>query len=343
MPRRDGSGSSVPPTTARSGSDGRSRPQLRTGLSTQVRALRAIVSFMRALALISGGVFVAAAAQQVNLPAPLVRHYDNLKGANSLTVDYTVRTLGEAAAPYKLVLSREGSFKLTTPSGFVLSDGKTVTTYRESTKTYTQEAYTPEWLSIFERRPDVLVWGAFLSKNPTAEVASAQLGAARAVQGNDTQEVRVAFTKPTVEGTLFVDRKLGVVRGWTTKTGEKETLVVAKTIELGKEPLAAEQFAFVAPAGSKKEEVASSTFAQVQAVLTANCMPCHSGGSPRAGINLTNYEGVSKIVIPGKVHDSLLVKSIHGAGARKMPPSGRSLTEEQMKLIHTWIADGAKP
>ena len=298
---------------------------------------------MRALALISGGVFVLAAAQQVNIPAPLVRHYDNLKGANSLTIDYTVRTLGEAPAPYKLVLSRDNSFKLTTPSGFVVSDGTTVTTYRSATKTYTQEPYSAQWLSIFERRPDVLVWGAFLSKNPTAEVASAQLGATRRIQETDTQEVLVSFTKPAITGTLFVDKKLGVVRGWTTKTDDKETLVIAKSIELGKTPLPAEQFAFVAPEGSKKEEpVTSATYADVQGIMTGNCLPCHGGDNPRAGINLTNYEGISKTVVAGDPHNSLLVRAVHGAGVRKMPPGGRSLTDDQMKTIEAWILAGAK-
>lgn len=299
---------------------------------------------MRTLALVSGGLFVLAAVQGPALPAPLARHYAALAAAPSLTVVYTVRTLGEAPSAYKLVLSRPGAFRLTTPGGFTLSDGKTVTTYDAAKKTYREEPYTEAWAKGFGRMPEVAAWSGFFVKDPAGELISANVGASRTVQGAQITEVALVSKLAAVPTTLFIDKKLGIARGLSMKVGEKETLVTATSVEIGKAPLPAEGFAFVAPEGSKKEEaVAAVRFADVQAMINGSCMPCHGGATPRAGIDLSSYAGVMKTVVPGKPLDSLIVKAIHGTGVKKMPIGNHpEFTAEQSKALEAWIAAGAK-
>ncbi len=299
--------------------------------------------FMRALALISLGVFALAAAQQATLPAPLTKHFATLAAAPSLTVEYTVRTIGEAPSAYKLVLSRPGEFRLVTPTGFVLSDGKTVTTYTTAKKTYTQETYSDAWVAGFVKKPEVAAWGAYLQKDPATSIDAARAVTAKEIMTVTTVPVEIMYKKATVPVTLYIDPKIGLARGALLKSGEKEILVFAKTVEVGKEPTPAEQFAFVAPEGSKKEEVmVEASFAQVQTILTANCLPCHSADHHRGGFDLTNYAGVTMGVKPGDSANSLLVKAVKGAGARKMPPGDHSLTDAEIATIAAWIDAGAK-
>ncbi len=294
---------------------------------------------MRSLALLSGSlVAFAAAALQTTLPAPLARDLETLGKAPSLTVVYTVKVGADAAAPYKLVLSRPGEFRLTTPGGFVTSDGKTVTTYVAATKKYREAPYS---VAALAKIGEIAAWAPFFGKEATPEYTAAKLGATRTVGGNAVTEVMVE-TKTGAPATIFIDRKLGIARGWSVKNGETETLVLAKTIEIGKDALPADTFAFVAPEGSSKEEP-SVAFAVVKALIDDRCMPCHSVERHSHGINLGNFEGVLATVVPGDPAASLLVKSVKGDGVRLMPLGNHpKLSREEIGQWESWIAAGAK-
>lgn len=298
---------------------------------------------MRVLALfVSGAVFAVAATQTQNLPELLVRDYKNLAAAPSVTVDYTVQIVGEAPEDYKLVLSKPNVFKLTTPTGFTVSDGKTVTTYKTATKTYTEEAFTPAWVSSFAKKPEAVAWAAYLQKEPQEEVTGAKVGESRVIKDIPVTEVQVSFKKSTDDTTLYIDKKLGIARGALLKTGGKEYLVTAQKLEIGKEPLPAETFAFVAPEGATKEVVLTADFASVQALMNDKCMPCHNSTNHRDSIDLTSYDGISKIVTAGDAENSLLIKAVRGHGVKLMPIGRPPLSEDQIKTLETWINAGAK-
>ena len=244
----------------------------------------------------------------------------------------------DAAAPYRLVLSRPGEFRLTTPGGFVTSDGKTVTTYVAATKKYSEAPYGPAALA---KIGEVAAWAPFFGREATPEYTAAKLGATRTVGGNAVTEVMVE-TKTGAPATIFIDKKLGIARGWSVKNGETETLVLAKTIEIGKDALPADTFAFVPPAGATKEEPAVA-FAVVNALIQDRCMPCHSVERHSHGINLGTYEGVVANVVPGDPAGSLLVKSVKGDGVRLMPLGNHpKLTADEIHQWEGWIAAGAK-
>jgi protein TonB len=88
-------------------------------------------------------------------------------------------------------------------------------------------------------------------------------------------------------------------------------------------------------------------YAAVQQVFTANCR-CHTGPKPKAGIDLSSYEGVIKgggegpIVKAGDPDSSVLIQALKGVnGKKKMPPRG-DLPADAMKTITDWIQAGAK-
>ena len=299
---------------------------------------------MRRLVLLTASTLVLSAlAQQASLPAPLKRSFDVLKAAQSLRVEGTVQTGDAPVMPYKLLLAKPNAFRLTTPTGFVVSDGKTVTTYTEATKSYTEVPLTDDGLAEFVRRPEIMPWAAFFQKAPGDEFVSVAAGTPR--KNDEFATDAISFEpKRGTGGTLYLDRKLGVVRTASLGPASKPTVVQAKTIKLGTTPEAPSAFAFVAPEGSTKAmDAPVVAFASVKALIDDRCMPCHGGDKPRAGVKLDTYEGVVATVVPGDPKASLLVKSVKGDGVRKMPLGNHpALTPVEIKVWEDWISAGAQ-
>lgn len=94
---------------------------------------------------------------------------------------------------------------------------------------------------------------------------------------------------------------------------------------------------------SAKSSEPPATFAQVQPILTAKCAGCHGGANPKEGINLTNYEGVAKVVTPGDPKKSEIILAMQGGeGHKRMPPTGDPVATDQIKIVKSWIRGGAK-
>ena len=297
---------------------------------------------MRAVLLASISLCLVAATFQTTLPTPLAKHLETLRDAGSLTVTYTVQPLGSVKSSYKLVLSKPGVFMLTTPTGVVESDGKMVTTYVSAKKKYTEEPLTDAWLAKFSARPEMVAWGSFLLKKPADVFASATLGKARNLGGKETTEVEVAIKKGP-SATLYVDNAMNLARGASVREKDQEFLVLAQNIELTKDALPMTKFAFVPPAGAEKEEmVAKAEFADVQALLVDKCLPCHNETNARSNVIVTNYQGISKIVVPGEPAQSQLIKSVKARGPQQMPKNRAPLSDDEVKLLETWITNGAK-
>jgi len=82
---------------------------------------------------------------------------------------------------------------------------------------------------------------------------------------------------------------------------------------------------------------------RVQPIIQSNCAKsgCHDGGEQ---FDLTSYESITRKVEPGKPNKSEIYKSMtYLDNFRVMPPKPDSpLTEDQLKVIYTWILQGAK-
>jgi len=76
----------------------------------------------------------------------------------------------------------------------------------------------------------------------------------------------------------------------------------------------------------------------IQAILSSSCTSCHSGATPPAGVNLSTYDGVLKVISPGDAAGSLLFQEVDSGG---MPLGGPKLAQATIDTIKTWIDGGA--
>jgi mono/diheme cytochrome c family protein len=96
----------------------------------------------------------------------------------------------------------------------------------------------------------------------------------------------------------------------------------------------------------------------VQPIFAQYCVKCHGadpkGKKPKGKYDMTTKEAALKggenknCLIPGKPEDSLLYKTLLGpVGSgddeiERMPSKKDKLTDEQIKIIHDWIQQGAE-
>ena len=71
-------------------------------------------------------------------------------------------------------------------------------------------------------------------------------------------------------------------------------------------------------------------------ILSVDCVPCHSGGSPPVGLNFSSFSGVLAAVTVGS-QDSLLVKAVQPAGTMYAALSGNRTAKVQM--IYDWVVN----
>ena len=95
---------------------------------------------------------------------------------------------------------------------------------------------------------------------------------------------------------------------------------------------------------------ADATWAQVQTVLASRCTDCHGEKKQKAGLRLDSPEWLEKgskegpVVVAGKPEQSKLftMAALPDDHEDRMPPKGARLTAEQLEIIKSWIAAGAK-
>lgn len=70
----------------------------------------------------------------------------------------------------------------------------------------------------------------------------------------------------------------------------------------------------------------------IQTIMFNNCVTCHGGVAPSAGVDLTTYDNVRYFTENGTLVDRVTDIS------SPMPPSGL-MTPENRQLIEKWVAD----
>ena len=86
----------------------------------------------------------------------------------------------------------------------------------------------------------------------------------------------------------------------------------------------------------------------VQPLLAARCKACHGGDKRSGGFTIREYTEMLKggrsgaPLMPGNPRASLLLERVNGARNPQMPMGGAPLTAQELGLIETWIADGAR-
>jgi len=69
-------------------------------------------------------------------------------------------------------------------------------------------------------------------------------------------------------------------------------------------------------------------------IMQTSCTGCHSGASPSGNVNLTSYSNVAAVASSG-----LLIKSLKGAGATRMPPAG-AFSACRIRQFEIWVNNG---
>lgn len=87
---------------------------------------------------------------------------------------------------------------------------------------------------------------------------------------------------------------------------------------------------------SPSQQITSDTIKydpDIKLIMTNNCIVCHGGSSPSAGLNLNNYNNVRD-----KVEQGSLLSRINNVSS-PMPPSGL-MDETKRETIRKWKTDG---
>ena len=72
-------------------------------------------------------------------------------------------------------------------------------------------------------------------------------------------------------------------------------------------------------------------------VLSSNCISCHGGSTPSAGISLDSYAGVKVQVDNGRLWGAVS----HNPNFSPMPKNSNKLSTCNLEKIRIWIAAGA--
>jgi outer membrane lipoprotein-sorting protein len=299
---------------------------------------------MKTLAFLAVSAVLVASARQANLPDDLAGDFNKLSSAKSLKVEYSYRKVGEAPQDYKLSFSKPNMFRLDYSAGFIMADGKSIYRFDKGSKTYTVKDETEKAFAAFWKRPDVLAWAPFFEEHPADRMTTIKEAGDHTLKGTPTKEFDIVLKEAGGSVSLYIDPVNGVAKGFDLKKDDKDYLAIASTVTVGTDALPDTLFAFTPPDGSKKVDVLASdaTYGVVQGILSDNCMPCHGAQNHSAGINLTNYAGVSAIVNAGDAAGSTLVKALKGDGIKQMPLNRPALSDDDILTISTWITNGAK-
>ena len=128
----------------------------------------------------------------------------------------------------------------------------------------------------------------------------------------------------------------------------KRAVWIGMTLVLGTECLALSQ-------GEKITEPPASVGASVdfvrdiQPILETRCTVCHGSQTQMSELRLDRKESVLKgglsgkpAIVPGQSNESLLIRYVSGLDPKiVMPPNGERLTPAQIKLLKSWIDQGA--
>ncbi|MCI0702303.1 MAG: hypothetical protein L0241_14565 [Planctomycetia bacterium] len=98
-------------------------------------------------------------------------------------------------------------------------------------------------------------------------------------------------------------------------------------------------------AGVSKPVVKAVSFKEVLPILQTYCFECHGGstGKPKGDVDVTSVAKMLKSkgppLVPGKPEDSTMYTS---TASGDMPKDKKGPNSMQLKLLHDWIASGAK-
>lgn len=111
----------------------------------------------------------------------------------------------------------------------------------------------------------------------------------------------------------------------------------------------------VAGAGSPADDAVPAAAAatvdfvrDVKPIFVRHCYGCHGAGEDRGGLSLSRRAlalaggDTAPALVPGSAATSLLVERVRGTRAPSMPLDGEPLSGAEIRLLETWIDEGAE-
>ncbi|MFN8138733.1 MAG: thioredoxin family protein [Fimbriimonadales bacterium] len=216
----------------------------------------------------AAGIAAVLVAPQGNTGADLLaKHMATLQGAKSLSVTFTVQQLPGAAQEYKLILDRDNGAKIITPTGYIVTDGKTTWDYTKSSNEYIERAGGISDMADTFKKDDFATWAGFFMPNMFKAVTGVTAGNKMNMKGNVVTPINFTIDKNSNKvGVLYFDEKLGMARAANFKAAKNndsvEVLIIGKELTVGNSNISAETFAFTAPEGAKKVEIREADLAK---------------------------------------------------------------------------------
>ena len=88
--------------------------------------------------------------------------------------------------------------------------------------------------------------------------------------------------------------------------------------------------------------------ADIEPIITEHCLDCHDAGQADGGLRVDSYQYLLRggdeagpAIVPGKIEESPLLDFLTGKRAPRMPKQRKALSDDQLAMIRTWIAQGA--
>lgn len=208
----------------------------------------------RILGLIALGGLVAVAVGQVSGGSVLSSFAKTLNSAKTVTSDYTVQIIGNASDTYSITLEKPNHARIDTPTQLVVADGKDITTYDKSAKTYFTKPQTDAELASYFTSDELNLFSGFFSSDAYKAASTKNLGE----KNRKGQTVTAIQTNVDANGKKVVTYFVGkdnlahaTQTDLNDPTGKVTSILDTKSFTVDGQ-VSADAFAFKAPAGSRQ-------------------------------------------------------------------------------------------
>ncbi len=207
---------------------------------------------------------LAALAAARIVPAALGDYSKALQDAKTLKANYTVQTIGGGSERFSVEMQKPNLLHVETPTQIVVSDGKSLTTFDKADQSYYRQPLTNDAVASVLSPEALNVWAGFFDPKALSPVSAKSLGTK--TRGGQPMEAVEATYDPKGKRvvTYFLSASDKVARqaqiDLSSGSGKTTMILNAKDLQINGS-LAADEFAFKAPSGSREttmEEMSSA-------------------------------------------------------------------------------------
>ncbi|HLO98967.1 MAG TPA: outer-membrane lipoprotein carrier protein LolA [Fimbriimonas sp.] len=277
----------------------------------------------------------AGIASQSN-QGPLSSHYDAMRKAETLKVEFTATKLSGGSEKGTFLFAKKNKFRIESPSKLMVSNGEKLWVLDKAANTYTES----EANLTSAKTGDVWAWQMFWADaTGHFDFVSMSPKGTRTMRGAIVNEYELTL-KDGSKINVMIDDKTKLARGFTNS----EKVVMATTIATPELADPIREFTFTPPSGAKlieKPALSEVAYATVEPILKASCVGCHNAGNAKGGYATDTYASTMKRVVAGDAANSPLIQYVKGIKQPRMPRGG-VLAQKDIEALEAWVNAGAK-